>query len=223
MKTFFAAIICAVSSITAVSGACNSNDERVCQPYSGECTKPVDIILAGTNNAVDTAVQTLLKYGRFCGAGSNKCPGQNNGEATGLVELEACPLNPAFPDGPRNPIDEACKNHDKCLDEAGNNPGSELVKDLTERCECDVPFVSALFDSFQGPPQGPPEGLPLCDEEFYTKYGPFGEEVFFAANFCCLVSFGACDNVEGLDMFLEGAKTFCGIIGTGISFADICT
>jgi hypothetical protein len=223
MKTFFAAIICALSNIAAVSGACNSNVDRVFQNVSGECTKPVDIIIAGTNNAAKTAVQSLLKYGRFCGAGSNKCPGQNNGNATGL-EVDACPLDPVMdPYGPRNPIDEACKNHDKCLDDAGNDPGSERVKDLTERCKCDVPFVFALAVSSQSP-----QGLPLCDEAYYTKYFSFREEPLFAANFCCLVCFSnTCDTVGLNPIVLEGAKAFCGFIdfalaGAGVSLVDIC-
>jgi hypothetical protein len=211
---------CALS-IAAVYGACNSHVDDVCQEYSGECTKSVQSVVGGSPRDAH-AVLSLLQYGRFCGAGSNKCPGQNNGVAKGLDALEACPGLPEE----LNPIDEACKFHDECLDHAGNNPGSEPVLTLEGRCLCDATFVAQLFSSLISPDR---ELLPpLCDEEYYDVANDPpnpDEEVILAATFCCLLSSGGCDTLVEAAILLP-AQSFCGFISVQLLEllgVDVCS
>jgi hypothetical protein len=190
MKNLFA-IICALSSISAVSGACNSNDDStinsMCEEYSGECTSHL--------NEGGHAALADVKYGRFCGGGSSEC------------ELEPC-----------NTIDEACQTHDICLVDNGINVNSEGVERC--ECDVNFVFDLALsIETAVLVSPGLTRPTELCDKEYYTKIDyNFPEEAIFAANFCCLVLSGVCegDDDDGVPHVnatkLKKATRFCGTV-----------
>jgi len=141
--------------VATASANCNPNKQPnngQCEEYGGQCSKAVDIFFNQIGNVNSKAPQNVLSYGRYCGA-ATKCPGSNNGLEGKGKDVEACL-------SADTPLDEACKEHDKCLDDSGNNPGSDTNIDPAESCFCHDQFLRELFNA-----QAP--GTDLCDKDFY--------------------------------------------------------
>jgi len=193
--------------VATASANCNPNKQPnngQCEEYGGQCSKAVDIFFNQIGNVNSKAPQNVLSYGRFCGA-ATKCPALNNGLEDDPEDIhpdvEACPSTDT-------PLDEACEKHDKCLDNSGNNPGSDSNIDPLQSCPCHLVFLDELFNA-------PESDKDLCDYDFYnTPAVPFNggdipydllltilrqgsqpEVVLLAAPFCFLfVTGGECYN-----------------------------
>ena len=151
--------------MATASANCNPNKQPnngQCEEYGGQCSKAIDIFFnqIGNGNVNSKAPQNVLSYGRFCGA-ATKCPALNNGleeddpEDIQDPDMEACSDSDT-------PLDEECKKHDKCLDNSGNEQGSDSNIDPLQSCQCHLEFLNELFTS-------PSPDKDLCDEDFYTK------------------------------------------------------
>ena len=106
----------------------------------------------------------LLVFSSFAykADGNNKCPASNcrypNIKVTQrfqkLIEIDPC--------GGNDTLDGGCEYNDRCLDNAGNDPGSDGIP-TPDRCPCDLDFLFTLdFASQDGCDS-------LCDEDFYNK------------------------------------------------------
>ena len=130
--------------MATASANCNPNKQPnngQCEEYGGQCSKAVDIFFNQIGNVNSKAPQNVLSYGRYCGA-ATKCPGTNNGLEDKGKDVAACD------DGDElNPLDVACKAHDKCLDNSGNNPGSDSNIDPLQSCPCHLVFLDELFNA----------------------------------------------------------------------------
>ncbi len=189
----------------------DSSDELLgrCEPGGGFCSEAVGTFLTlNFDDAVD-----LLKYGKYCGR-LNRCS-----------ELEGCEDLPE----PCNAIDEACMNHDACLDDAIKNfeaGGTCFDEDSDideDRLKCDASFVAALGEIFydDSDDSDDSDDLPgtaaypgLCDENYYTSndIGQVAlllghEAVLIAAPFCGAIA----EKCPGSGIAAcEDALPFCG-------------
>ena len=170
-----------------------------CLPDGGSCSGAV---LAFLGQNITGAVD-LLKYGKYCGR-LNRCSKLEGCEAKDLPK-------------PCNAIDEACKIHDACLDDAIKDHEDETGKcfddatnniDAYPRLECDASYVATLAgilsDESDNLPGTADSGL--CDLDYYTS-DPVAqvaqvlehEAVLMAAPFClAIVRSGYCP-VTGKD------------------------
>lgn len=215
------------SAIVATASAnCNPNKQPnngQCEEYGGQCSKAVDIFFNQIGNVNSKAPQNVLSYGRFCGA-ATKCPALNNGledeeEDIQDPDVEACPDSDT-------PLDEVCKKHDKCLDNSGNNPGSDSNIDPLESCPCHLLFLNELFNA-------PAPDKDLCDEDFYNKpvlsgapYASFlsilgqgavsPEVILLTAPFCFLFVDGGECLEAGFDQLLGFCVPLIGALTTGL-------
>jgi hypothetical protein len=186
-----------------IFGSCLTSD-KVCEDYSGVCTKPLNTFLDSFNGPATERrdIWNVLSYGHYCGA-STKCVAAN-------LEKGGKGLGPE-PPAPCNDIDSACMQHDACLDglkaENGNNPriGFPL------RCKCELNIVGGMWNATLARADGKDHGQ-LCDAEFYdlpiVDALGMDEEDFLAVPFCFLI-FDGCGGETDLLAEYEAELAYC--------------
>ena len=176
-------LVCLVGITTfsvVVEAKCDNRGEP-CEPSGGKCTTALILALDGNLEAANDA----LFYGKYCGR-NNKCfsnqgeDGSTNGEGNLGLGRRGPP--------PCDAIDEACKEHDACLDHEVQLAGSFEIP-LESRCECDVQFLADLVSYYSGLIPTPTPTM-LCDEDFYQNFGSLiqllgNEAPLIAVPFCC--------------------------------------
>jgi hypothetical protein len=126
-------------------------------------------------------IWNVLSYGHYCGA-STKCVASN-------LELGGQGVGPT-PPAPCNDIDNACMQHDACLDglKAENNNNPKI--DFPLRCQCELGIIRGMLAAKVARASGTDQGQ-LCDAEYYDipiiQLTGMNEEDFLAVPFCFLV------------------------------------